>query len=131
MLPDNTWVLVVEDDPDHLLLARHALRAAGAAAVVTAGGFAEARAVLEEVAAGARPTPRLVVSDLHLPEGTGLELLAWMRRLPGMGGVRFAVLSASANPAELDGARVAGAEFVTKPATRDRMAELLGVPARG
>lgn len=127
----DAWVLVVEDDPDHMLLARHALRAAGAAAVVSAAGSVEARAALEQVLAGERRAPQLVVSDMHLPEGTGLELLGWMRSCPGLRDVPFAVLSASANPAELDSARAAGAAFIMKPATRERMAELLVVPAQG
>ena len=66
-------VLLVEDTPSLALLYRSVLSRAGYV-VETAGTLAEARE------AYARVHPRLVLLDLQLPDGDGLELLDTLRR---------------------------------------------------
>lgn len=61
-------VLVVDDDPVSRLLAVHVLTGAGHD-VSEAGGVPEARAVLAETAVD------VIVSDLSMPEESGLDLL--------------------------------------------------------
>ena len=62
-----TRVLLVDDDSDSLDAAREILAAEGHS-VVTAGSLAGAR---EQLAAG---TPDVLLLDLMLPDGNGLEL---------------------------------------------------------
>ncbi len=67
-------VLLVEDDPvtrariGRVIEGHPRLRLAGAAGTVAA-----ARAVLE------RELPEVLLTDLDLPDGTGVELIAWLR----------------------------------------------------
>lgn len=65
-------VLVIDDEPKVLELLVAQL--AGDFEVLTAPTVERARAVLTE------RSVEIVISDLHLPDGTGLELLDWVRR---------------------------------------------------
>lgn len=55
----------------------------------------------------------LVVSDYHLPDGSGLELEAWLRAQPFAPAPQFLLMSGSGGP-ELP---FAGVEFLAKPFT--------------
>jgi len=93
--------LVVDDHP----LVRESmvtrLRAMGARDVAEAASYAEARA---RARGGARD---LAVLDLGLPDGSGLELLAQLRK---EGWRRLVVLSAADDPYSVRAAFVAGAQ---------------------
>jgi len=65
--PTRKRVLVVEDEPDIALIFRLVLE--GGYAVTLAGSLGEARAVIET-----HGLPDLVVLDLMLPDGNGLDL---------------------------------------------------------
>jgi len=67
-------ILVVEDEPDMAVTYERALRRAGHR-VVTAVSCAEGIRLLESV------RPRLVISDLRLPDGDGLEIIWAARKL--------------------------------------------------
>lgn len=68
-------VLIVDDDPSVRLRLRRLLARLGveAGSVDQAGGVAEA-----EAACGDR-VPKLALVDIGLPDGDGLDLVAWMR----------------------------------------------------
>jgi CheY-like chemotaxis protein len=68
-------VLVVDDDRDARELIKRILNDCGAT-VRIAGSAREALALIHEA------QPRLLISDLGMPEVDGFELLAWVRRLP-------------------------------------------------
>ena len=93
--------LVVDDHP----LVREAiagrLRSLGARDVVEAASYAEARARARSM------PPDLAIVDLGLPDGSGLELLAELRRA---GWTRLIVLSAADDPYSVRAAFVAGAQ---------------------
>ncbi|WP_374567548.1 ATP-binding protein [Ideonella sp.] len=60
--------------------------------------------------------PQLVLVDMHLPDGNGLELLRWLRRQPVLGGTPVIVVSADATRRQQDAALEAGATaYLTKP----------------
>jgi len=69
-------VLLVEDDPDHALLAKEALECALDRAVVS---HAPDAASAVELCRGA--TWSLVVLDQHLPDGNGIDLVQTLRNL--------------------------------------------------
>jgi DNA-binding NarL/FixJ family response regulator len=93
--------LVVDDHP----LVREALagrlRSLGARDVVEAASYAEARARARSM------PPTLAIVDLALPDGSGLELLAELRRA---GWTKLIVLSAADDPYSVRAAFVAGAQ---------------------
>lgn len=99
--PPGFTALVVDDHPlvRESMVAR--LRAMGARDVAEAASVAEARA---RAAAGPRDVG---VLDIGLPDGSGLELLGWLR---GQGWNRLVVLSAADDPQSVRAAFVAGAQ---------------------
>jgi len=71
MAAETTHVLLVEDEEPHVELVRRAFtRAGGSLRLTVVGTLAEARASIR------RSVPDLVVADLILPDGRGVELLA-------------------------------------------------------
>jgi DNA-binding response OmpR family regulator len=73
-------ILLVEDDPDHEALAIRALRKANVAnEIEVAHDGAEALKFMEEVGAGTKPMPQLVLLDLKLPKIDGLDVLKAIR----------------------------------------------------
>ncbi|GAA0650360.1 hypothetical protein GCM10009101_25030 [Brevundimonas lenta] len=92
-------VLLVEDDPDIQRLTASAL--GESAEVVIAGSLGEAREVL------AAPLPDLVVLDLGLPDGSGIELLGDLQDADGSS-IPVVVYSAQ----ETDAAMLSGVQAV-------------------
>ena len=70
-----------------------------------------------------RLRPDLVLVDLHLPDGSGLEVAEWMRTMPVLTRVPVVVVSADSTQAQRDAATVAGVRaYLAKPI---RLAETL------
>jgi len=64
----------------------------------------------------ARLRPDLVLVDLHLPDGSGLEVAEWMRAMPPLAHVPVVVVSADSTQAQRDAATVAGVRaYLAKP----------------
>jgi PAS domain S-box-containing protein len=64
----------------------------------------------------ARLRPDLVLVDLHLPDGSGLEVAEWMRTMPPLARVPVVVVSADSTQAQRDAATVAGVRaYLAKP----------------
>lgn len=108
-------ILVVEDEGVNRALLRAVLRsgfgaALGALDVVEAASVATARAAIAE------RVPDVVILDVRLPDGSGLDLL---RELPDPGAADrpfVIVMSASVLPADRDAARRSGSDaFLAKP----------------
>lgn len=110
-------VLIVEDDPDALLVLRVGLEASGFETSLAADGGTAMRRIRAE-------RPDLVLLDLMLPVMDGWALLAEVGRAPG--GPCVVVLSAREARADLARAFEMGAtEYVTKPFDIDDLAETL------
>jgi PAS domain S-box-containing protein len=122
-------VLVVDDEPDVLDLIARVLREAGAQ-VRTASNAQEALSVLRTAA------PRVLVSDIGMPEMDGYELLRRARRLETAGARLTAIaLTAFARPEDRKRALDAGFdEYLSKPMEPQELVLLvsrLSTPAAG
>jgi PAS domain S-box-containing protein len=74
----------------------------------------------------ARLRPRLVLADLHVADGSGLDLIAWMHEDPVLARIPVVVVSADAGQAAQQHARALGAAaYLTKPVHVDEMMALL------
>ena len=74
--------------------------------------------------------PDLLLLDLHLPDGSGAEVLQAIRRDPALRDLPVAVLSADASPHQIKRMRAAGAaNYLTKPLDLDEILAMLDARA--
>jgi PAS domain S-box-containing protein len=109
-------ILLVEDHADTAAALAELIRLMGHR-VQVAGGVAEALAVAQE-----GPAPDLLISDLGLPDGSGLEVMRGFaaRGVPGI------ALSGYGMEEDLERSRKAGfVRHLTKPVAFDRLARTL------
>jgi CheY-like chemotaxis protein len=117
-------VLIVDDNPINLLLLQEYFRLRGRESVRTAGTVREALALARE------EPPLAILLDLHLPDGSGLDLLAHLRAEPALRHVPVAVVSASHDEAAHQAAIALGARAwwpkpLDLPLLDERLDELL------
>ena len=102
-------ILVVEDNPANLLLVRSILQLHGMT-VAAAATVAEARRAIIEA------RPDLVLMDVRLPDGNGLDLTRELKTSPATAEVLIVALTAHAMKGDDEAARAAGCDgFITKP----------------
>jgi DNA-binding response OmpR family regulator len=105
----NTTILVVDDEPGVLRLLRAVLERDGYN-VLTASGVATAKQTALARCVG------LILSDIDLPDGTGLELCLWAKAQPDFTHVPVLLCSGRNDPEMRRRALEAGAvDFVAKP----------------
>lgn len=106
---DAQPILIVDDSPVNLKLARVVLEAGGYA-VQTAADTDEAREVMK------RFSPRLILMDIQLPGMDGLEFTRHLKSDPATADIRVVALTAFAMQADREKAMAAGCDgFITKP----------------
>ena len=93
-------VLLIEDDPNDILLMKRAMSKAGLPGIVNVAVDGEqAIAFLAGTSQGAAPEglppPSLVLLDLKLPKVSGLEVLAWLRAQPVLRRIPVIILTSS------------------------------------
>jgi CheY-like chemotaxis protein len=121
MTHDAAALLVVEDDPDALLLLKRALIKTGlGASVHVALDGEEALAYLEGrgIFADRRthPLPCLILLNLKLPRKSGLEVLEWIRRQPCLRRIPVVIVTTSDEEQDRRRALELGArEYIIKP----------------
>jgi CheY-like chemotaxis protein len=126
-------ILLVEDNPDDVLLARRAVRkAALPAAMQVADDGDEAVAYLGGSGRFAdrsrHPLPALVLLDLKLPKRPGLEVLRWVRSQPELNTTPVVVLTSSSEDEDIQRAYALGANsYLQKPVAFNGLVQLLGV----
>lgn len=109
MTPEQTRVLVADDDPDIRDLVTFKLRQAGFD-LRTFDDGASALAAIE-----ADP-PELVVLDVMMPGLSGIDLLKKIREDERLRGVRVILLTARSRDADVDAGFATGADdYVIKP----------------
>lgn len=73
------------------------------------------------------PLPHLVLLDIKLPRRSGLEVLQWMRRQPGLCRLPVIMLSSSRHSVDVNRAYDYGASaYCSKPETMKELTEMLG-----
>jgi PAS domain S-box-containing protein len=103
-------VVYVEDNEINAALMRELLLLRPGCRLHTASTQAEGRTLIERV------RPRLVLVDMHLPDGSGLALLEWLRADPTRRDIPAIVVSADATRTQQANALRAGARaYLTKP----------------
>ena len=107
-------LLIVEDDPDALLLLRRAFRKVGLHAslhVVTDGEEAVAYLAGEGIFADRRanPLPCIILLDLKLPKRSGLDVLEWKRRQPHVREIPVIIVTTSEEESDRQRAAELGA----------------------
>ncbi|HEY9025016.1 MAG TPA: ATP-binding protein [Burkholderiaceae bacterium] len=110
-------IVYVEDNPINALLMQEVVEQRPDCTLHLAVGVRDGIELVE------RLRPDLVLVDLHLPDGSGLEVAEWMRARPMPERVPVVVVSADSTQAQRDAATVAGARaYLAKPI---RLAETL------
>ncbi|MFV1967421.1 MAG: response regulator [Pirellulaceae bacterium] len=122
-------VLVVEDDPGHAKLIRKALCQQQGTMVTVAGTAGGALDALGARSASVENIvqPDLVLLDLGLPDGSGLDVLRTIRSVPELRTAPVVVLSCSDDETVMQQCMEAGANaFVVKSASYDDFRAMLG-----
>jgi len=123
--PRARRILVVDDEPHIGLLLRLQLESRGYELRLARSLF-EARAAL----LGDAEQPDAVLLDLHLPDGSGVDLLRELRARPATATLPIIILTAEGEERVLQEARSLGAATVTKPFSPSKLtaqvAALLG-----
>ena len=113
-----SWILLVEDDPDHQLLIQQAIRRFDTdMELFVVDDFEGARGWLtERHEAGESVLDGLIILDLGLPGPSGFTLLEWLPDV-GLDSLPVFILTASRNPMDADHAFNLGAKgYFQKPA---------------
>jgi CheY-like chemotaxis protein len=124
-------ILLAEDDPNDVLLIQRAFQRnhlANPLQVVRDGE--EALAYLSGAGTFAdrerHPLPVLMLMDLKMPRKSGLEVLEWVRKQPGLKRLPIVVLTSSNQSPDINRAYELGANsYLVKPAGFDSLLELV------
>ena len=120
----NTTILVVEDNPDHVGLIEAVISRGlrGARVQVALRGQGARRHLRGEWSAYEddgrnNPVPDLIVLDLSLPDGSGFDVLRWIKRRERLKDIPVIVFTASTDPEHARLAEEHGVcRFLQKPA---------------
>ncbi len=124
-------VLLVEDNPADVELVKEALDAANVEHVMQiATDFEQAKALLAGIPAGAA-CPDVLLMDLNLPQGSGLELLRVFRENPNWQTIPVIVVSSSdARRDREQAARLGAVDYFRKPSDLDEFMRLGPIVAK-
>lgn len=118
-------ILLVEDNPDDVLLVQRAFRKGNLQAnLQLAGDGEQAISFLSDAEAGSRP--ELILLDLKLPRASGLEVLDWLRSRSGLRRIPVVVLTSSRENRDVNSAYDLGANsYLIKPVQFDALLDML------
>jgi PAS domain S-box-containing protein len=103
-------IVYVEDNPINALLMQEVIEQRPDCRLHLAVGVRDGIEMIE------RLRPDLVLVDLHLPDGSGLDVAEWMRTMPLLTRVPVVVVSADSTQVQRDAATVAGVRaYLAKP----------------
>ncbi len=110
-------ILLIDDDPDILLIVSYSLQKHGGHTIIkasnAAAGFKEAQL----------HRPDAIILDYLLPDETGTALLARLHQLPELGETTFIFLTGKSRPEKIDELLNTGvAAVITKPFQPEELA---------
>jgi CheY-like chemotaxis protein len=127
----NEVILVVEDEPDAVILLKRALEKAQVRNPVVSVDHGE-RAIAylngdgEYADRKVHPVPTLMIMDLKLPRRTGLEVLGWIRQHPQLRVLPVIVLTSSRDARDVARAYEAGANsYLVKPISYATLVQMM------
>ena len=94
MFPEATKILIVDDSSFARTMLRNGLRDIGFHQILEASTASEAQMTLLSPEHESPPIG-LIISDIHMPGMTGLELLRWVRQQPAFKGIALLLLTSS------------------------------------
>jgi CheY-like chemotaxis protein len=124
-------ILLVEDDPNDVLLIERAFRRANLANPLRVVGDGEAALAylsgeLPYADRDRYPMPLMILLDLKLPRKSGLEVLAWLRQQPGLKRLPVVVLTSSREASDINRAYDLGANsYLVKPVDFDALLDMV------
>ncbi len=118
-------VLIVEDEPDLRALVAHHVEAAGHT-------YSEAETAAEALKCARQQRPDLVILDLMLPDGSGVDVCRNLRAMPNLSKVPVIMVTAlAAEPERVTGFEAGADDYVTKPfSVRELMLRISAVLRR-
>jgi CheY-like chemotaxis protein len=129
-------ILIVDDDPDDLFIFKRLLSKAGIQNKIIA--FEDPTAAidyleLESHNPDRRFIPCVVLTDLHMPEMTGFDVVTWVRAHPKFKDLPVIIISSSESPEdEQHAAKVGATRFLRKYPSSDGVRSLIaGLPCQG
>lgn len=133
MNASHCTILLVEDNPDDVLLMQRAFKKANLAnplQVVDNGEKAVAYLDGQDPYSdrSQHPVPVLVLLDLKLPRLSGLEVLEWVRTKEGLNRLPIVVLTSSSDSGDVNTAYDLGANsYLVKPVGFDALFDMVKV----
>lgn len=129
-MSDQALFLLVEDNPDHVMLLQRAFRKARVLNPLQVVGTGEE--AIQYLSGSGKyanrtefPAPTIVLLDLKMPGMDGFDVLRWIRQQPGLAMLRVVVLTTSDDARDIDLAYKLGANsFLVKPSDFDRFVEV-------
>ncbi len=131
MNPSDYTILLVEDDPNDVLLIRRAFEKAGVVnplSVVSSGEEAVSYLRGEGKYADRReyPLPVIILLDLKMPRMNGFEFLEWLRAEPEFKKLIVVVLTSSRETPDINRAYEVGANsYLVKPVQMDDLIRIV------
>ncbi len=131
MGPEDYTILLVEDDPNDVLLIKRAFEKAGVAnplSVVSSGEEAISYLRGEGKYADRReyPLPVIILLDLKMPRMNGFEFLEWLRAEPEFRRLIVVVLTSSGEAPDINRAYDMGANsYLVKPVQMDDLIRIV------
>ena len=131
MNANGSTILLVEDNPDDVVLIRRAFQKAGIGnPIVDLDHGDDAVAYLDGTGTYSDrhryPLPALMLLDLKLPRRSGLEVLAWVRQHEGLKRLPVVVLTSSRDEGDINQAYDLGANsYLVKPVAFDDLLRLV------
>ena len=118
-MTDGPLVLLVEDNPRNLKLARDVLEFAGFTVAVAGSGE-------DGVALAASALPDLILMDIQLPEVSGLEVTKWLKDDPDLKAIPVVAITAFAMKGDEERIREGGCEaYLSKPISVGKFIETI------
>lgn len=110
----NKKLLIVDDDPDALRLIAKMVEELGVEILTATSGQEALRVIASE-------EPRIVITDLVMPEMNGLELCKTLREHEGVRFIYIMVITAHGNGKMIDAFDAGADDFLVKPLNREEL----------